>query len=788
MSDFQKSIPKSDAESLLSGRPVYTDDLYDHTDLVVKVLRSPHAFAEILDVDFSRAYQVPGIELCLSEKDLPKTRFCNAGQSFPKPSPNDRRILDRWVRFVGDAVAIIAGKTEEAVNRALHLVKVQYKVLPPITDPAEALHAEQRIHPEEDWNAPINMGGDPKKNRVAHGINAHGDVDAVFATCEVIEEHTYQTHANAQVAMETFRAVTWLDEQGRLVCVSSTQVPFHVRRTLATAMDLPLRQVRVIKPRIGGGFGSKQTIVMEYYPAIVTLRTGKSAKMIYSREESLVAGSPRHPMTVRVKLGAMRDGTIRAIEMYSLSNTGAYGEHGSTTIGLTGGKAIPLYGKQEAHKFTYDVAYTNHVPCGAYRGYGATQGFFALESCVDELAHTLGMDPMTIRQMNAVKEGQWLHALHEPNASCVLDDLLAVAKDRIGWKEIYPYKDLGNGHRIAVGCAMALQGSGIASIDSSSARISLQEDGFYTLMIGSTDMGTGSDTTLAQIASEVLETEASRIIVHGVDTDTSPYDPGSYASSTAYTTGNAVRLACEKLVKELKKEAANILNTLYPIDTKPPLEHSAVEVDSRISVREVPYEATDLEFDGSRFTTPDGRKLTLIDLSNRSYVGMRTRRLEAEASWGGKYSPPPFMVGCVKIDLDMETGRVEVLDFVGEVDCGTIINPAIVRVQTEGGILQGIGMALYEDASITPTGKLKGNSLFTYKIPTRLTVPHMQVHFQSSYEPTGPFGVKSIGEVVINPPAPAIANAIENACGVRLRNLPITAEAIWSALQEENSL
>ncbi len=782
MSDFNKAIPKTDSAAILSGKPIYTDDLAPDNCLIVKLLRSPHAFAEVIAVDKERALKVPGIIGIYSHEDTPETRFNIAGQTFPRPSPNDRRILDRWARFVGDPVAIVAGVDEVAVDKALQLLKVEYRVLEHVLEPEDALDNPILIHPEEDWNADVDMGYDVKRNLVAHGDKTFGDLKGVFNSCDHVIEREYKTIANHQQMMETFRAATWLDEKGHLTCLSSTQIPFHIRRTLASALGLPLHQVRVIKPRIGGGFGAKQTGVCEMYPAFVTHMTGRPAKIIFSRTETTIAGSPRHPMHIRVKLGAMRDGTIRAIEIYTLSNTGAYGEHGPTTVGLSGDKTIPLYGKQEAYRFSFDVVYTNRCPNGAYRGYGATQGTFALESCVDELAHELGIDPLTLRQINAVEQGQWLHTLNEPNSSCVLDQLLASAREKIGWDEIYPCRTLPNGHIEAVGCAMTLQGSGISNVDTASARIMLEDGGNFRLLIGSTDMGTGSDTSLAQIASEVLQTTCDRIAVQGVDTDVSPYDPGSYASSTAYTTGNAVKLSAEKLLQRMKEEVAEHFS-------KGSCEQAfdgELTVDSNRSCtigQEHGLSAEDISYDGEKFTTPAGDSLTLQELATRSLCGDR-ERLIVEASWGGEYSPPPFMVGCAKIDLDPATGIVEVVDYVGEVDCGTIINPNLVRVQAEGGVLQGIGMALYEDTSFSKSGKMLQNSFLQYKIPTRRACPNIRIDFISSYEPTGPFGVKSIGEVVINTPSPAIANALHNA-GVRVRDLPLSSEKIWQKLQEQ---
>lgn len=758
MSDFSKPIVKKDSDALLSGKPVYTDDLAPSDCLIVKVLRSPHPYARVLNVDFSKAYMVDGIEICLWEKDMPKTRFCNAGQTFPKPSPNDRRILDNFVRYVGDPVAIIAGTGSKAVDKALKMVKVEYEVLDPILHMEDALDNKILVHQESDWNYAIDMGGDVKRNLIAGGVKEHGDLKKAMEKSDIIVEQTYETKANSQAMLETFRAYTYMDANDRLNCVSSTQVPFHVRRTLATALEIPMKDVRVVKPRIGGGFGAKQTVVMEMYPAIVTYITKKPAKMIMSRHESLIAGSARHPMKVTVKVGATKDGVLKFIDMYALSNTGAYGEHGSTTIGLTGGKAIAMYSAQESYRFTYDVVYTNTMANGAYRGYGATQGIFALESVIDELCDKLNMDPMEFRLKNCTKEGDRLHSLAEPNDSCCLQDMLKTAREKIGYDEIYPKKVLENGDIVSVGVAMSLQGSGIASVDTASARIALEGGGFYSLMIGSSDMGTGSDTTLAQIASKVLNTSSKNITVHGVDTDVSPFDPGSYASSTAYTTGNAVKIASEKLFEMMKQRAK--------------------EFFERKREKEINIE--NIDFDGEKFIY-DNNSFSLKDMGDTSYAAGGVR-LEAEASWGGKYSPPPFMVGAVKIKISKKTGKIEIIDFVGQTDPGTVINPLLTRVQTEGGVMQGIGMVLYEDTMVNRFGKQSGSSFLQYKIPTRFAAPNLNISMQSSYEPTGPYGVKSIGEVVINSSAPAIANAVKNAIGHRFTTLPIDQEDVWRVM------
>lgn len=754
---MNQPVRKKDAMALVTGKPVFTNDLVPKDALVVKLLRSPHAHALIQEIDVEKALAVPGIECVLTYKDAPQERFTIGGQTYPEPSPYDRLILDQRLRFVGDPVAIIAGVDERTVEKAMSQITVKYEVLEPILDLRQAKDNPILIHPEDSWKSLLPVGADNKRNLCASGGKSHGDIDQVLAGCDYVVEETYHTKANNQAMMETFRTYTYMDTYGRLNCLSSTQIPFHVRRILATALGIPKSRIRVVKPRVGGGFGAKQSAVIEMYPALVTYKTGKPALLIYTRQESHTAGSPRHEMELKVKIGATRDGIIRGIDLYTLSNTGAYGEHGPTTVELSGYKPIPLYGKAEAFRFRFDVVYTNVMSAGAYRGYGATQGFFAVESAVNELAAKMKMDPVRLREINMVREGQIMPAYYgERLNSCALDRCMATAKDMMKWDEKYPLKDMGNGKIRSVGVAMAMQGSGISNLDTAAVSLKVNDDGFYTLSIGAADMGTGCDTSLAQVAAECLNCSIEDIVVHGVDTDTSPYDKGSYASSTAYVTGMATLKTAEALIEKIKLAGAAQLGC------------AADEVD----------------FDGTFvYNVATDAKVSLKDIANNELIGNRNS-LYATESHSSQTSPPPFMVGMAEVEIDLETGSTELIDYVGVVDCGTVINSNITRIQAEGGIAQGIGMAMYEDIIYSDKGQLYNNSLMQYKIPTRLDVGTIRVGFEQSYEPTGPYGAKSIGEVVINTPSPAIAGAILNGIGAAIRELPITPEKIFNALQE----
>lgn len=751
MKYVNKPVPKTDAMSLVTGKPVYTDDLAPSDCLIVKILRSPHANAWVEEIKTDAAKKIEGIACVLTYEDVSHKRFTLAGQTAPEISPWDRYIIDKHVRFVGDPVAIVAGETEEAVDKALKRIKVKYRVEEAVLDIHTAKDNPILVHPEDDWYMPIPAGGDNKRNLCSSNVEEVGDVDAMLEKCAYTVDQVYHTKANQQTMMETFRTYCYMDHFQRLTVVSSTQIPFHIRRIVGNALNIPSSKVRVIKPRIGGGFGAKQSSVSEVFPALVTWVTGRPSKIVFSRKESMIASSPRHEMEVHIRMGADENGIVKAIDLYTLSNTGAYGEHGPTTVGLSGHKSIALYRHTEAYRFAYDVVYTNMQAAGAYRGYGATQGIFAVESAADELAHKMGMDPVKFRELNMPMEGEALPGYPDVpiNGSCTMDKCLARVKEMIGWDEKYPFRDMGNGKVRGVGIAMAMQGSSIAGIDVGGADIKLNEDGSYTLALGCSDMGTGCDTILAQMAADCLDTDMKNIVVFSVDTDISPYDSGSYASSTTYATGNAVIQACGELRKRIHAFGAQMLGV----------------------------SAEDSDFDGEKVRTEDGKEVTLQQIAGKATCGVCSE-LQVVKEYSSPISPPPFMVGAAEVEVDKETGQIDVIDYVGVIDCGTPINPNLARVQAEGGIGQGIGMVLYEDVQYTDKGKIRNNSFMQYKIPNRMDIPKVRIEFESSYEKTGPFGAKSIGELVIDTPCPAIANAVYNATGVRVRELPITPEKV----------
>ena len=758
MKSVGHSIRKIDGMAIATGKPVYTQDLAMPNALVVKILRSPHAFAKITSIDISRAEKIEGVECILTFKDVPNGRFTLAGQSYPEPSPYDRLILDEIVRYVGDEVAIVAAVDERTALQALKKIKVAYEKLQPVLDFEQALGHSSVVHPEDDLACNFDIGLQKDKNIASSFIEAVGDVEEEFMRCDVVVEGVYYPQAQSHAMMETYRAYTYLDHTGRLVVVSSTQVPFHIKRQLARALQIPASRIRVVKPRIGGGFGGKQTGSGEVFTAIVTLKTGKPAFITYDRKETFSCTTSRHAMRLKVKLGADQEGFIRAIDMQVLSDTGAYGEHAATVLSCVGHYTLPLYNKTRAVRIVGNAVYTNKMPAGAFRGYGATQGTFALESTVNKLAERLGLDPTEVRLKNISKEGEtFLTGQGVLLGSTSLDRCIKKGKELIGWKDKYPRWEISPNKVRAVGMAVTMQGSGIANLGTASIEIRLNDDGNFTLLTGATDMGTGCDTILSQMAAEILEIPMENIVISAGDTDTSPFDPGSYASSTTYVAGTATIKAAKELKEKILKQGAKLLGV----------------------------SPEDAEMNGLVVRTINGeQEISLAKLAEQTILGTGKLQLAGYATHGSDVSPPPYVAGFAEVEVDRETGKVELIDYVAVVDCGTVINPNLARMQAEGGIAQGIGMALYEEVGYDASGKMATNTFMQYKIPCRKDVGKVRIAFEESFEPTGPFGAKSIGEVVANTPSPAIVHAVYNAVGVRVNQLPITPEKVFLGMQK----
>ena len=751
-----KSVEKVDGVKLVTGAAKYTDDFNLPGLLHAKLLFSPHPHAEILSIDTSLAKALPGVLAVLTYKDLKPIRHTKAGQSYPEPSPYDRVILDKKVRFVGDRVAVVAAESLRIAEQALDLIEVEYKVLPPVLDMEEAMKpGAVVIHDEEDATGIY----DAARNIAAYKHAELGDVEQTLRDADMVIEREYRTHRQKHCALETHGSMAYLDEDERLVIVSSTQVPFHTRRQLAYILDMPMTRIRVIKPRIGGGFGNKQGMMScEDLTAVLTLKTKRPVKLIYDRGEEFHAGYCRHPEIVRLKTGVNKDGTIVAHDMRVIADTGAYGDHALTLPSSTGKKILPLYPAPNFYFESYGV-YTNLPVSGAFRGYGAIQGFFAMECQIDEIAKKLEMDPLELRQKNMIKAGD-VDPAHQPfgtpnertMSSYSLDECIRRGAEAIGWKEQRGKPGDGVVKR-GIGMACAMQGSGIAMVDWGGATLKLNDDGTLSLFVGATDLGTGSDTVLTQIAAECLGVEMRDISILSSDTDLTPFDVGAYASSTTYVSGGAVKKAAAQMRDRILRIAGKMLK-LPPEQLRCEQKEICAESGERVALREVALYATYSEME----------------------------QLTVTASNMSKTSPAPFSVHFAEIEVNTETGELKVLKLVNAVDCGVAINPALAEGQVEGAVTQGLGYTLIEEM-VFENGKLMNPNFADYKIFNAFDMPKLETILVESYEASGPYGAKSVGEVPINGPAPAIANALYDAIGVRIYDLPLTQEKVLKAIQ-----
>ena len=770
MCAVKKSLPKVDAMANILGGHVYADDVAPKDALIIKILRSPIAFGKIKSINKEKAEALEGVECVLTYKDVPQIPFTRAGQAYPEETPYDFLILSEYVRFVGDDVALIVAKTEKIAEEAMKLVEVEYEEFEPVLDMETAIDHPSIVHPEDGIIVHQDKGYEPKRNIAAKvDIANNGDMEKTLAESDYVYSGTYYIPAANQGMMETFRSSAYIDERNRLVVTSSTQIPFHNRRQIARSLGIEEHQVRVIKPRIGGGFGAKQNSNTEFYPAVVTWITKKPSKITFTREETFEAGSPRHPMKIDVTLGINKDGKLKAIDMKGLSDTGAFAEHGHAVFLQVGMKSIGMYNKCDAVSFKGNVVYTNHSTFGAYRGYGATQGDYALESCIDDACRKYGFDPIEFRKKNVVRENEFavpfgFYGAKAPDHGYALESCQLVAciergHELIKWDEKYGKREISPTKRRGMGFAIGRQGSGIPGVDMASAILKLNNDGSFQLLIGATDLGTGSDTILSQICAEELTVPFEKINIFSSDTDFTPYDCGAYASSTTYVSGNAIKGTATKMKDELIREAAAILE--------------ANEEDLVVK-------------DGAVISQVDDRSVTFKEIAHK--LGCSCKQLVTSDSFTGKGSPVPYIAGFCEVEVDIETGKVDVIEYVGVCDIGTVINPTLARVQAEGGILQGIGMALWENVKYDEKGKLVTNSFLKYPMPTRDNFKKITVDFVESYEPTGPFGAKSIGEVVLNASAPAIRSAIKDAVGdiQTLDHMPFSPDKVLKGIMELN--
>jgi len=763
-----KNIGKIDAMALATGQPLFTDDISFPNTLHIKILYSPHAHAIIEDIDTSEAEKIPRVKLILTYKNTPQVLHTTAGQGWPEPSPYDTCMFNKKVRYVGDRVAAVAAETEEIAYEALKHIKVNYKKLPAVFDPEEAMkEGAPVIHDEEGISGVYN----PKRNIVSHIEVKAGDIEKGFEESDVVVEDTFEMQYAQHCPIEPHATITYLDEYGRLVIRTSTQVPFHVRRIVAQVLEIPVQNIRVIKPRIGGGFGVKQEIILEEISAFITLKTSRPARLVYTREEEFVSSRTRHPMKVTVKIGAKKNGIFNAIKMYALSNNGAYGTHGLTVTSNTGSKTLPLYNKAPNIEFIADVAYTNLPVAGAYRGYGATQGYAALEQVVDEIAEKLGMGPAEIRKINHIKVGETspiFKALGEGREgvtqyiqSEATDKLLELGTKEIGWYEKIrkPAKEATKVR--GIGMALLMQGSGIPLIDMGAATIKLNEDGSFNVLYGGTDIGTGLDTVVAQIVSETLGVKPEQIIVYAADTDVTPFDKGAYASSGTFISGGAVYNAALKVREQILEVTKEIFGEFNTKDF--------------------------ILKDGFVISEKSGKKVSLSEIAYQTLYLKKQQQIMATSSFVSDSSPPPFAAHFIEIEVDKETGIITPIKYVAAVDCGVAINPELAKGQIIGSIVNGIGYALTEEYKFSQTGKLINSNFMEYRIPSSRDIPDIKTILVETYEPKGPYGAKSVAEININGPIPAIGNALYNALGIRIHKLPYTPEKVLEALKNKGA-
>ena len=779
---------KVDAVKLAQGKPAFTADYEQRDLLIAKVLRSPHAHAEIKKINTSKAKALPGVAAVLTWQDIPRVVYSTAGQSHPIPGPLDTFSLDHKVRFVGDRVALVAAESVEIAEKALKLIDVEYEVLPPILDPTEATtQGAPIIHDETEY---VNFAdSDPSKNLAAEIRIDIGNVDQGFAEADHIFEEEYKVPKQHQAYIEPHVAMTYWDENDRLVVRTSTQVPFHVRRQIAPLLGLPIKRIRVIKPRIGGGFGGKQEVLIEDIAAHLTIATGRPVIYQMTLEEEFLGARPRHPMRIRMKTGVKNDGTITANEMYCLSDTGAYGCHALTVAGNTGHKAMALYvgdGPYREHpniRFYSDVVYTNTVPSGAFRGYGVPQGFWAIERHMETITRTLKLDPLAFRLKNTLRPGE-LHPFstawsegREPKPETIhtvgLEECVRQGRQMILWDEKYGNDQWHcvkeNEHlKRGIGVALLMQGTSIPNLDMGGASIKLNDDGSFNLLVGATDLGTGSDTVLAQMAAETLGVPIDDIIVYSSDTDFTPFDKGAYASSTTYISGAATTKAAEKVAERIQLRAARMF------------AQKGIEINPE-----------EIILEDRMAWAPSGEAISLKEIALDSLHMSEQEQIMGVASYVSPVSPPPFAAQFAEVTVDTDSGMVTVDRLVMAVDSGVIINPVTASGQVEGGMTQALGYAVCEEMVVDDRGQPREKNFVDYHIFRSNEMPELTTIFVETYEPSHPFGVKSVSEIPMNGVAPAVGNAILDACGADLTTIPALPEKVWrllNGLKEEGKV
>lgn len=754
-----KCSPKVDVVNKVTGAAVYTSDMYLPRMLNGRLVRCHHTRARIISIDKSAAEKVPGVVDIITHYDVPKVRFSSAG--YPRETilgvcPNvdpkymeDHYLLEEELRYEGEIVALILAEDEKAAIKAEMLLKIEYEVLPHVADTKYALSEE----------SPLIHGG-TGKNVIETEIS-YGDITEGFKKADLIFEDSISVQGQQHTCMETSCSIANIDPSGKVTLWSTTQVPFHIRRNIHEVLGIPMSKLRVIKPAIGGGFGERQMVQNEILCVFAAMRTKRPVRIELTREENIAYTTLRHPADIKLKTGIDKDGKIVAYEMYVCSCAGAYSGHSNY---VTKAMCTKNPYKIPNVSFHADITFTNRPDSGAFRGYGNPQMCFARECHFDRIAKEIGMDPTDFRMLNLVKVG-------EPNPVALKSDWVLQSnglevcidegKKAIKWDE---HREPNGAKRYGKGMSAALHVTGIsAEPDFSSATIKLNEDGTVVLLIGSPDLGQGSDTVHSQICAETLGIKLEDVNVLSADTDITSFDGGSYSSRQTYVAGNAIILAANKVKEKILRYAAEMTGQqLGNLDT----------------------------YDAWVVRKENGRKVaTIADVSYfAAYKAIQPIHICESASYNALNCPPAFAAHFADVEVDVETGEIKILNFVAAHDAGTAINPDLVSAQIEGAVAQGIGYTLTEDMIYNENAKLLNNSFTDYKVPRSTDMCPIEVIIVEAYEPSGPYGAKSVGEMAVAPVPPAIANAVYDAIGVRINSLPLTKDKVLAALKENDML
>lgn len=747
-----RNLPAPAGPQVVTGTARYTFDIDVPGLLHMKLLRSPHAHARVVAVDTAEALRVPGVHAVLTHRDAPARHFSTARHEHPEEDPDDTRVLDDIVRHVGQRVAAVVADTEAAAEEGCRRIEVTYEVLPAVLDPEEAMRpGAPVVHDKDAVTARIAR---PRDNVVGEVHGEIGDVEAGFAAADAVYEDTYRTQRVQHASLETHGAVGWFDEDDRLTIRTSSQTPFLTRRALCALYDLPPERVRVVTGRVGGGFGGKQEMLVEDIVALAVLRLRRPVKLEYTRAEQFHGATTRHPFTIRVKAGARRDGTLTALQVRVVANTGAYGNHGPAVMFHSVGESLAVYRAPHKKVDAFSV-YTHTVPAGAFRGYGVGQVMFAMESALDELARELALDPVEFKKRNIIGPGgpmlspggeeEDLHIASYGLDSCV--DIVRRARAE-------PVAEgVPDGWLVGEGAALAMIATGPPGGHIADARVSLLPDGSFDLAVGTAEFGNGTTTVHRQIAAGELATTVDRITVRQSDTDVVRHDTGAFASTGTVVAGKASLRAARALSDQLLDFAAARLRV-------PRAECGLAE----------------------EAVTHPGGLLSLKEL----YAAARSVgvTLSADGHFGGTPRSVAFNAQWFRLAVDPGTGEIRILRSVHAADAGKVMNPMQCRGQVEGGVAQALGATLFENVRVDAHGAVETAAFRRYRLPQYADVPRTEVHFMETSDAIGPLGAKSMSESPFNPVAPAFANALRDATGVRFTELPLTRDRVWLALRE----